>query len=189
MKKLLCIAILAITLASCKTGYIAERYVKNKIESHVEGEFSTVTTKPLFKNSTSVPSGKIELLGYKYKGAKGVVLTAYNSNLGMEDTKTIIIELTKEQCKTIVDKYDSLTMKSKKGRRLISETLYNDFTIAPGLFISIVKTSTTPSLFFWVKGDKYKIKRPTEKIKKLAAFFSIEPPVKINRHIPQPTTK
>lgn len=170
MIKILTITALLITLLSgcMETRYITEKHIKNNIEEHDEGEFSTIKTYTVFKGYSRSRSAYIELTGYKYKGRKALVIGAdryYKAREQFEGDNTKIaninyIELTLPQCQAIIDNQKIIENRVKEEKPMRNEEIYHDYSVSEDLFISyrMFRASTTASyLDLWIKGEKYQV--------------------------------
>ena len=170
-------------LSGCmQTRYITERYIKNNVENHNEGNFSTIRTYSIFADVTTDKTGRLELTGYKYGSKKGLIIGADKNYLVREKNKSdysiikevTFVELNLAQCQSILDNYQELENKIRAERPMVSEEVYHDFTVSPDLFISFRKAlghSTISNLDLWVKGEKYTISEMAI-IKKLIKFIN-----------------
>lgn len=171
MKKycILSIVLLLHLLTGClQTRYITERYIKNEIEQHENGNHSSIKTYSIFKGIDVVNGGYIELTGYKYDSHKGLIIGTdkyYEARDNFKGDPTIIaainfIELDIDQCQSILDNYILLLDKIKSERPKRNEEVYHDYTVSTDLFISYHKSTSdldTDSIDLWVRGEKYSI--------------------------------
>ncbi len=169
-------------LTSCmQTRYITEYYIKNNIEKHTEGEFSTIKTYSIFKGATSNANAYLELTGYKYTNTKALVIGAdryYLARQKFKGDQTVIadisyFELTENQCRDILTNYKILQDRIKREKPRINEEIYHDFTVSKNLFISFRKSSydsKTGFIDFWINGEKFKLST-SKIIKKLNKFM------------------
>ncbi len=177
------VIILFFILSGCmQSRYITEKYIKTKIEKHIEGEFSSIKTYTIFKGVSYGGGAYLELTGYKYASKKALILGAdkyYLARQKFKDDQTVIadityIELSLAQCKSIVDNYQILLDKIKEEKPKMNEEIYHDYTVSDNLFISFRKTmgnSSKSYINFWINGEKYIIS--TNKImNKLKKFLS-----------------
>lgn len=180
---LLSSVLLALLFTSCThTLYIAETYIKTKIENHNEKQFSTIKTYPVFKGKSNGDEAYLDLTGYKYADSKALVLGVdkyYKSRQKFKGECAILgdikyIELSQAQCYDIIANYRVLQEKLNAENPKAGEEVYHDFTVSKDLFISYKKSSVNSSVFymdFWVHGEKYSI--PSQQvIKKLIEFVN-----------------
>jgi hypothetical protein len=171
-----------ILLTGCmKSRYITEKYIKTNIETHIEGEFSNVSTYTIFQGIVNGGGAYLELTGYKYKDKKALVIGAdryYVARDKLNGYQTAIaeityIELSIDQCNSIINNYKILQDKIKAEKPKKSEEIYHDFTVSKDLFICYKKSAGSSSvsfLDFWIKGHKYKVSTKLI-IKKLKKFM------------------
>lgn len=175
--------VLGIALSGCmQTRYITERYIKNTIEKHQEGEFSTIRTYSIYQSSNFGTTTYLELTGYKYHQTKALVIGTdryYQARQKFKGDQTVIadinyIELSELQCRNILTNYKILQDRIKKEKPRKHEEIYHDFTVSRDLFISFRKSAGEPSITYidiWINGEKYRI--ATEKImSKLTRFMN-----------------
>jgi hypothetical protein len=185
MKKLFLVSSLILTffLSGCmQTRYITEQYIKTKIETHKEGEFSTIKTYSVFQGTALDGKSYLELTGYKYNTTKALVLGADKYYLARQkfkgdqtvDAEITYIELTADQCADILYNYSILQDKIRTENPRISEEIYHDYTVSKDLFISYRKSAGSMSVSdidLWIDGEKYSIATGTI-MKKLSKFMS-----------------
>lgn len=164
---LLTSVLLIVSLTGCQqTRLFTEKYIKYNIESHQEGEFSTIRTYTIFKGANS--SSYLELTGYKYAGKKALIIGAdkyYAARKSYKGDNTVIadityIELSVSQCMDIISNYKILQKKIKDEKVKINEEVYHDFTVSTDLFISYKKTKgalSVDTVYFWINGERYPI--------------------------------
>ncbi|MCX6272983.1 MAG: hypothetical protein NTU44_17565 [Bacteroidetes bacterium] len=161
--------ILSISFSGCSHyKYITERYLKNTIETHKTGEYSNLKTIPVFSGMTVNKNAYLELTGYSLNETKGLVIGServYLIRSRSKDDKlvaaeTTFIELTADQCKLIIDNYNTLENQITGDKRKGREEIYRDFTISNDLFISFHKGKGELRpiyLHLWIKGMNHKV--------------------------------
>lgn len=177
------IIITALLLSGCmQSRYITEKFIKTKIENHKVGEFSSIKTYTIFKGASYGGSAYLELTGYKYENKKALIIGVdkyYMARQKFKGDQTLIadityIELTLEQCKSILEKHQILLDKIKSKKAIMNETINEDFTISENLFISFRKSygnSSVSKINLWINGDKYVISRNIL-MRKLSKFIN-----------------
>jgi hypothetical protein len=165
-----------------QTRHITEQYIKNKIENHNVGDFSTIKTYSIFKGVSYGGSAYLELTGYKYANSKALVLGAdryYMARQMFKGDQSMIadntyIELSVQQCNDIISNYKILQDRIKTEKPEANEEIYHDYTVSNELFISYRKSygsTTVDYIDFWIQGRKHPIS--TRKIiKKLNKFMA-----------------
>ncbi len=148
--------------------YDTERYIKNSIENHKIGEYSSIKMMN-FYNQTSMKDGShLEMAGFKYENQKGLVVVAYQYYKDRKPVKednniisnTTFIRLDTAQCRAILTNYTQLDWKLKNDMPYADEQISEDFTISDDLYISLTKAKgrMVPSdVYLWIKGEKYTI--------------------------------
>lgn len=164
------------TITSGKTS--TEGFIKNTIEKHTEGEYSTIKTCLIF-SGPALSGGSLEFTGYKYRGEKNLVIAAsqsYSQNSAsapvkgqtpqtqvLRETETDFIQLTYNQAKLLTENYKALEEKIKNEQPKTGETVYHDFTANQDLFVSYRRSFRTPAnqtttyVDLWVKGKKFTV--------------------------------
>lgn len=169
MRKTILATLIVLTISiitSCThTRPLTEQYIKTKIETHSAGNFSTIQTYSIFKGVSANKSGFMDLTGYKYNNTKKLVIGAdiyvYVQKKYKEDPTTghkpNFIELTQEQCNSIITNYQILLDKIKSEKVRGSKEVTHDYTVSNELFISYKKTrNVTPVLIdLWINGAKF----------------------------------
>lgn len=173
-----------LVLSSCRaTRNITESYIKNNVEQHREGEFSSIKTLSLFKGITYKGDAYLELTGYKYAGKKALIIGAdkyYNARKKFIGDETMIakimyIELSVEQCEAIIMHYKTLRENLRSDKPVFTEEVYHDYTVSKDLFISFRRTKTSAStgvgyMNLWIRGEKFSM-APNTLIYKLEKFL------------------
>jgi len=180
-KQLLLFGVVVFTFNSCiQTRYITERIIKNSIETHTPGEFSTIRTFSIYK-LTDTDKRYIEFTGYKYKDKKGKVIggdRTYRVQKNFKEDNTRIVEsdyvhLTENQCAEMLNNYRILQEKiSREKKSKMNEEIYYDFTVSDDCFISVRKYTTASTYYtnIWLKGEKYRVVG-TDMVKSLEKFL------------------
>lgn len=186
------VAAMVLTFQSCLSVYqqtssgSTESFIKNFVEEHKEGEFSSIKTCLIFKGP-AINGGMIELTGYKYGMSKNLVIAAsesYSTPAARGQAQptqsvkkeTAFIQLTSDQAKLIVENYKALEAKIKGEQPIVNEIIYHDFTASSNLFVSYSRSSlsygsqATNYMHLWIKGNKFTISS-TEVVKRLEAFL------------------
>lgn len=167
-----------------QSRYITEQYIKTKIETHTPGTNSSIRTYTIYKSeATSSTTHYLELTGYKYNGAKGLVIGAdryYNQRAKLTGLPLTLAEITyivldEAQCKALLDNEPKIWNQLLKSERpQMNEAAYVDYTVSDELFISYKRYTTdinASTLNLWVDGEKYSV--PAKKItKKLRKFMT-----------------
>jgi hypothetical protein len=160
-----------LSLTNCTPGrYITERYIKTKIESHTEGQFTTIKTKKFTGVVTVNKNAYIEFTGVKNGNEKLLVIgTDRNYKMrrkfklaGAVLNDLVYVELTEVQCKTLLENFNKMKEKKQSASSISPENLYNDFTLTPEIFISCRKISPNnniESIDLWLKGEKYSLEK------------------------------
>lgn len=175
------LGVILFAMSSCnQTRYITERYVKNNIEKHTEGNFSNIRTYKIYRGGTANPGRYLELTGYKYNGNKGLVIGTDRVSKARKkfvDDNTYLVtseftELTFAQAQSILDQYKILVSKLKSEKVIKEESVYHDYTVSTDVFISFKKTKSRKgdnNLNIWIRGEKYTLSLQTT-IKRLQKF-------------------
>lgn len=183
IKTYLSCIITAVIFSSCmQTRYITEQQIKNRIESHKIGDFSTIRTFNLFQGFTFDGSSYLEMTGYKYGMDKGLIIGADKYYLARQKfpgdntriAEIIYIELSFDQCNAIMTNAKALVEKINTESPKSNETVYHDYTVSKDLFVSYKKSFTSSNpvyLDLWIKGEKFSIEAETM-FKKLKKFLN-----------------
>lgn len=165
-----------------------EHFIKNFVEKHNEGEYSTIKTCLIF-SGPAISGGSLELTGHKYRNEKNLVIAAsqsYSSVPAQEqgtqtqvlrETEAAYIQLTFNQAKLLTENYKVLEEKIKNEQPKAGETIYHDFTASPDLFVSYNRSyRTLPNqsatyMHLWVKGKKCTV-YSSQIVKQLEEFLS-----------------
>jgi hypothetical protein len=165
-----------------ETRYLTEQYIKTQIQKHEEGKFTNIKTYSVYKGTSLNKSSYLELTGYKYENAKALIIGAdkyYEAKKNFKDDNTKIakveyVQLSIEQCQSILNNYTSLIDKIKAQKPQTNEEIYEDFDVSQDVFISYsISTNglTVSYINLWIKGEKYTLNNATF-IKKLKKFIS-----------------
>jgi hypothetical protein len=159
-----------------------ESFIKNYVEKHEPGEFSTLKTCQLFITPT-LNGGYLELTAYKYNSKKALVISASENfsqpAQGQPKTiqgKTVFIQLSIEQAKAISDNYQALISRINEAQPILNETVYHDYTASSELFISYRRSYSTFAkqaanyVDLWINGNKFTV-HSSEIMKKIDAFL------------------
>jgi len=154
-------------VSSCEEGHnITERYIKNNIETHTDGNFSAIKISSIFAATSLDGAAYIEFTAYNFNNLKGLIIGAdkhyadrHRSNSGMAMLPPAnFVQLNQDQCKAILDNYKSLLQKLNGDRAKYDETVYEDYTVSKDLYISYSKGGNgfgNISMSLWVKGEKF----------------------------------
>lgn len=161
----LTLALLTVISSCTHTRPLTEQYIKNEVEKHTEGGFSSIKTYSIFKAASLNKTGFCDFTGYKYNDTKKLIIGAdkyffVQKNFKEDNTykyKTDFIELTVEQCDAFLTNYkiiyDKIKTESVKG----SKEVTHDYTLSKDIIISYKKSGmNNPSqIDLWIKGTKF----------------------------------
>lgn len=164
--KTVLLGLLVATLTGCATTRgITEQYIKTELEEHEPGEYSEIRTFPIYQSSASSAATQyLELTGYKYKGAKGLVVGADKyfrqrpKFVGDQSAvaKINYVPLTDAQAQKLASVVDELLNKLRSNKATTgSEEMYQDYTITPELFVSYKRSRVGMIPSLWVNGMKF----------------------------------
>ena len=155
-------------LASCTVPRaLTEQYIKTEIEQHVPEQHSDIRMLSVFRQEVTLEGTYIEMTGYQYKGAMGLVIGAdryYKARklYPTDDTKIaeptymILDPIQARHLYEIIDQVYALNHADQPNTQ--SEVMYRDFTISEDLIVSYQKLQTgLPHLSLWIDGYKYPI--------------------------------
>lgn len=158
-----------VVFTGCKQiRYITERYVKNNVETHKEGQQSSIRTYTIYRGSPLQSTRYLEFTGFKYQGNKGLIIGTSQRSMNRKKFKedfTMIVEydfteLSLMQAQSILDQYEVLLNKLKSEKVIKNESVYHDFTVSKDIFISFKKTRQkkgSDTMNIWIKGEKYSL--------------------------------
>jgi hypothetical protein len=160
---------LLVVISSCTSvRYDTERYIKNNIEIHKTGEYSSIKIISLYNQTSMKDGSRLEMTGYKYNNQKGLVISAYSyykdrkkfkeDNTVLSNTAFILLDTV--QCRTILTNYNQLEAKLKTENPGSEEEIFMDFTVSEDLFFSMQKAKgggVSNDVYLWIKGEKYTI--------------------------------
>ncbi len=162
----------------------AEGYIKNKIETHEQGKFSDIKIYSLCYITATNGTGSLVFTGYKYGTLKGLMVGALPpaplpGAVAKPADDNAFIELTVQECQSIIDNYKILQDKLKLEKAVPFEAVYQDFTVTSKLFISYKgttyygKVAPTPiSIDCWVNGEKFTLPSTDNLINHLKTFVA-----------------
>jgi len=166
MKSSLILGLIILGIASCKNLDLTENYLKNNIQHHKVGAYSTVKYRLYSRNIGAKSNVKVEILGYKYEDTKGLLIGAVNKiNLKTQYQNIVVlsnkkvIELTVKECELIIAKKDEINKKfnaiktKKNENKTIDYTVNNQFVI--GYSLNSINSNIIIDL--WIKGEKYTV--------------------------------
>lgn len=169
MKSLLIVGMAFVATGCVTPRSITEQYIKTKIEVHTPGAYSDIRALPIFKSTlTSTNTHYVELTGYKYKGAKGLVIGADRYSKAREKflgDQTLIAEvsyvtLTETEARKMLGVLTELYTVAKRDKATeFSEVMYRDYTINDRLFVSYKKTSGGTKASLWIDGVSFPVSR------------------------------
>ena len=159
---------LILSMGCNQTRYITERYIKNNIEQHKEGEYSTIRTYIIYHGAASNGSRYLEFTGYEYQGRKALVigtdrLTLERKKFKEDNTVLVTSEFTRlslAQAQLILNHYEELIKRLQSEKVKKGEAVYHDFTLSSEVFISFKKVkgiNGKDTIHFWIKGEKYSL--------------------------------
>jgi len=161
------IGLMIFIVASCASvRYDTERYIKNNIESHQTGDFTSVRMMTLYNQANNKDGTHLEMTAFKYKDKKGLLISAHQyykdrkkaKEEGDAITNTAFIILDTTQCRAIINNYNLLETKIKKENAQVDEEIFIDYTVSSELYLSLGKskgTSIPGDIALWVKCEKY----------------------------------
>ncbi len=171
MKNLFLIIVILSIISSCsfKTIPNNKAFIKDSIETHTIGEFSSSTHQKLCYvagNTQQSTISNLEVTGYETQDKKGIILgLSYITNITTSNNtifytyKTEHINLTPNDVKLILDNYQTLIKKSNTLNKLnmvkqpsSGATQYIDFTISSKMYISISHHWGETKVDFWING-------------------------------------
>ena len=145
---------------------VAELYIKNEVEQHLEGKFSEIKIYPIYNEQLYLSPLYLEFDAYKYAGTKNLVLLCGTrvkdpqSNI-YSISKNVILSLTEEQCKSLNSYFKELVSKMNSANNIKNETSYVDYTVSKDLFIGFEKSNMTVNptgkIYLYINGLKYQM--------------------------------
>jgi len=172
MKHIVVLIIIGIGFTSCHRLYLTESYLKNNVEKHTVGESSSIKAYMFEKNIGYDGNSTVELLGYKYKNKKGLLIGVTHSlNVRFQNQNILllsnnnVIELSLADCELILQLKDSIDINFKKIDTKTRERKSFDYTINKNLIISYSNIGTgkmqtnNSMLDLWIKGQHYGVNK------------------------------
>lgn len=177
-------------LASCGSSVtnVWDYYIKNNMEQHREGETSSSKTRLLFRQQESPNKAQLEFIAYKTDSGKFLVIgshkvakefmikdsiyyfdvaSIYSRVRGddfirqLGDLSIYFTHIPASACETFMQKWEGLKTRYNQATPGAGETMYFDYTIAEGVFVSLTKTDARQlpdECTLWVGKRKHEVK-------------------------------